>query len=90
MYWSLNSLKLSSARLGRSWGGAKPWWGDAPIMAALLSAPLIQKQQSIIREQHWIFGGKCPIYHLAPISVLAKFNWNLRRWVSHRVVWECG
>ena len=63
-YWSSNSLKLASTESGVR--GPKPWWRDAPIMTVLLSGPLIQKQQSIIRE--WTLDIWRKIYYLPPGS----------------------
>ena len=63
-YRSSNSLKLASA--GSGVPGPKPWWRDAPIMTVLLSGPLIQKQQSIIRERTLDIWRK--MYYLPPGS----------------------
>lgn len=77
--WSFNSLKLTSAGLGGGRGKAMVGrctnYGCSPLCNLWF-----RKQQSIIRESDTVFGGKRPIYHLGPISILAKFNWNLCRW----------
>lgn len=68
-YWSgLLILKLTSAGLGEE--GAKPWWGDAPIMAALLFCTSDSEATINNHNRHCIFGGKRLIYHLGPISIL--------------------